>query len=921
MDFEELNKAASQEDGPTRIDRALDKFANMMIERLEACKTKNWEQGWTSGDRLVGLPQNINGRPYVGGNAFLLQMHTMIKGYHVPVYMTSKQARDNGALIKKGEASVPVFKWGLSVKDENGKRISEDKYLAMDKEDQAKCQVRPYLMVYNEWNLDQTTLEEVNKKKYDAIISRFNPITLSDDVGMYKNEPLDRMFEKQEWVCPIHVNEEVPGASYNKTRDFIKVPMKAQFKIHEGEDEIFKDGQEYYSSALHEMAHSTGHPSRLDRLPKSKFGSEEYAKEELVAETTAFVIGNALGFSSRISDNNAAYIDSWIQTLREKPKFITTLMSDVNKASRMILEEIDKQKVALGEKPLMEGNLDGIEEQIKNEEQLEKIKQQNVMKEENVSDSITKPLSSPEAYFSSLMTQITSDEDSEHTVLALESLPELRAYFQDNEVLGSWIEEVSDEKLLSLGASLLPNIKAQETVDSSQNTDNNMKDSNEEGKTSQDSVTKPKNEYYFSYQYLQSVDNTQEFDDLSNKEKWDELLTLTQQYDQGDSLSQHNTRKNATSQSGDDLLVENDHYALVYNNSLGGTYELLRRVSEEDIKLSIEQYGLENDASQDVKVIAQDMVQKELDTIKASIPAFSMPNGDVLYFEYNKEKDSLNVGTLTNIGLSVHYSFPYDHSAGLDKNLQNVEEQLSEMPEYQIQEEENEEVEDSVVDTQQQNEYASIAKKFSEQINPAYHMPNGEILDFQYDPATNLVQVGKKEEGAFKEVYSQAYNVNLSMAENMTQIYKVLAEKDEYKLPLQNETPHEDSNIQTDVVGVAEQIEATGVPMHEAEKEAKTIVDDEQHVKYHEEKAQEQETQKHQEDNEEVKKEDKASVESDHEDKEEKKSETKAASHAALLLAALEMAKSHEGVWMNERVRAMLSFWPPRSQSQHSITS
>lgn len=234
MDFEELNKAASQEDGPTRIDRALDKFANMMIERLEACKTKNWEQGWTSGDRLVGLPQNINGRPYVGGNAFLLQMHTMIKGYHVPVYMTSKQARDNGALIKKGEASVPVFKWGLSVKDENGKRISEDKYLAMDKEDQAKCQVRPYLMVYNEWNLDQTSLEEVNKKKYDAIISRFNPITLSDDVGMYKNEPLDRMFEKQEWVCPIHVNEEVPGASYNKTRDFIKVPMKAQFKIHEG---------------------------------------------------------------------------------------------------------------------------------------------------------------------------------------------------------------------------------------------------------------------------------------------------------------------------------------------------------------------------------------------------------------------------------------------------------------------------------------------------------------------------------------------------------------------------------------------------------------------------------------------------------------------------------------------------------------
>ena len=168
-----------------------------------------------------------------------------------------------------------------------------------------------------------------------------------------------------------------------------------------------------------------------------------------------------------------------------------------------------------------------------------------------------------------------------------------------------------------------------------------------------------------------------------------------------------------------------------------------------------------------------------------------MPNGDVLYFEYNNEKDSLNVGTLTNIGLSVHHSFPYDHSAGLDKNLQNVEEQLSEMPEYQIQEEENEQVEEEMsVEDQQQEQYADIAKKFSEQINPAYHMPNGEILDFQYDPATNLVQVGKKEEETFKEVYSQAYDVTVSMAAHMTPTHKVLAANDEATLRLTNSSPN-----------------------------------------------------------------------------------------------------------------------------------
>ena len=72
-----------------------------------------------------------------------------------------------------------------------------------------------------------------------------------------------------------------------------------------------KDGEEYYSSLIHEMAHSTGHESRLNRLsPDGKFGGDEYAKEELVAELTAAMVGSALGFDSRIRDNNTAYLKS-----------------------------------------------------------------------------------------------------------------------------------------------------------------------------------------------------------------------------------------------------------------------------------------------------------------------------------------------------------------------------------------------------------------------------------------------------------------------------------------------------------------------------------------------------------------------------------------------------------------------------------
>ena len=132
------------------------------------------------------------------------------------------------------------------------------------------------------------------------------------------------------------------------------VPKKKQFNIGKDKDEIYKDGMEYYSSALHEMAHSTGTESRLNRVKGDKFGDPKYAKEELVAELTAANTGYTLGFDKRILDNNAAYLDGWISVLKENPKFIVSVMADVNKASNMVLEAVDKQRIALGEKPILQ---------------------------------------------------------------------------------------------------------------------------------------------------------------------------------------------------------------------------------------------------------------------------------------------------------------------------------------------------------------------------------------------------------------------------------------------------------------------------------------------------------------------------------------------------------------------------------------
>ena len=284
-----------------------------------------------------------------------------MNGYKAPVYLTFLQAQRENIRIKKGAEAMPVIYWDLNVKDANGKRVSESDYKQMSREQQAKCEVRPFLRAFHVFNIQQTNLEEVNKEKYDAIVDRFKGPQLRDKAGMYENRALDRMFERQEWICRVQTDRLVDGAFYSPARDLVILPMKEQFNIGKNAEEIFKDGMEYYSSALHEMTHSTGTANRLNREKGTRFGDPKYAKEELVAELTAAMVGNAMGFDKRILDNNLCYVQGWINALREDPKFIVSVMSDVNKASKMILQKIDEQKIALGEQPILSANMSKVD--------------------------------------------------------------------------------------------------------------------------------------------------------------------------------------------------------------------------------------------------------------------------------------------------------------------------------------------------------------------------------------------------------------------------------------------------------------------------------------------------------------------------------------------------------------------------------
>lgn len=336
---------------------ALERFTAMMIERMRQMKETGWKKGWIGGESgYAGLPQNVGGRNYSGSNSFFLQLHTAAMGYQLPVYLTFKQAHNLKAHVLKGEKAFPVVYWDMLVKDRDGRRVSSDEYRAMTKEERQGLEAIPFVKSFPVYNVAQTNLAEMQPERMQKLLDRFKVPELRDTEGMYAHAALDRMVQTQQWLCPIQADKRVDGAFYSPSQDRIVVPMKAQFNIGSSPEETYRGGMEYYSTMLHEMTHSTMTPERLNRETGGRFGDPKYTKEELVAELTAAMISHSMGFDSKVTDNSAAYLDSWIGTLKQEPKFIVSVMADVNKASDLILDHVDKQRLALGEQPYLAKN-------------------------------------------------------------------------------------------------------------------------------------------------------------------------------------------------------------------------------------------------------------------------------------------------------------------------------------------------------------------------------------------------------------------------------------------------------------------------------------------------------------------------------------------------------------------------------------
>jgi len=265
-----------------------------ILEQLKE-GTIPWRKPWTGG--------HSGAYNYTTGKAYSLLNQILLK--HDDAYLTFNQVKTLGGKVKKGAKSEIVTFWKqlpIEVEDKDGNKVKKN---------------IPFLRYYTVFWIGDT--EGIERKEAKRVI--LDPVQEAENfVEGYMNSANH----------PTLTRDKLSNrAYYSPVMDCVVVPTIEQFKSI----------AEYYSTLFHELTHSTGHASRLNRLTETAhFGSEEYSKEELVAEIGAATLVNMAGIETNASfKNSAAYIEGWSRALRENKKMIVEASSKAGKAVNYIL--------------------------------------------------------------------------------------------------------------------------------------------------------------------------------------------------------------------------------------------------------------------------------------------------------------------------------------------------------------------------------------------------------------------------------------------------------------------------------------------------------------------------------------------------------------------------------------------------------
>ena len=327
-------------DGPNSEEKALDLFAEMMIEKIESIN-EDWRKPWFT-EGALQWPRNLSGREYNGMNAFMLMLHCEKEGYKIPRFCTfdcvqrmNKPGKDGQELprvsVLRGEKSFPVMLTTFTcIHKETKEKIKYDDYKNLSEDEKKEYNVYPRMQVFRVFNVQQTNLREARPELWEKL-EKENGRPEVKAGEQFDFEPVDRMISENLWICPIRPMHQ-DSAYYSITKNEIVVPEKRQFK----------DGEAFYGTLFHEMTHSTGAKGVLDRLEPTAFGSKEYAREELVAELGSALVSQRYGMTKHIKEDSCAYLKSWLDELKESPPFIKTTLMDVKKASSIITQKVDR---------------------------------------------------------------------------------------------------------------------------------------------------------------------------------------------------------------------------------------------------------------------------------------------------------------------------------------------------------------------------------------------------------------------------------------------------------------------------------------------------------------------------------------------------------------------------------------------------
>ena len=260
-----------------------------------------WRKAWT--EKMCLPAMNYATRsPYRGFNQLYLSYF-----YEDPYFMTFKQVQDRGGRIRKGAKAELVFFWNWLFLDAQGKKVKEEDHAAV-----RIPQPRAY-HVFNAPDIEGIDFVYPSNELFTA----HERITCCESI-----------------VEKTSANIEYTGnrACYAPALDLIRMPLLEQFT----------QAEEFYGTLFHELGHWTGHTSRLNRFkadqPIAAFGSDDYSREELVAELcAAFVCAHCQIDTPQLEANSAAYLQGWIAALKGDARLILSAAAQAQKAADFIL--------------------------------------------------------------------------------------------------------------------------------------------------------------------------------------------------------------------------------------------------------------------------------------------------------------------------------------------------------------------------------------------------------------------------------------------------------------------------------------------------------------------------------------------------------------------------------------------------------